>query len=382
MPTPPCVKRGSGTGVGRWTAKGVVSASSLPESRAAGPWAFGDARAASRPRSGSSFLAALGTAVPRATGVRFQPRRPRPKEQRPVATLSGIRQCLIGQAVRACPDVVSGSGLGHAALDARPVAKEMCHAHARPRSEPAGGSHGLPQTHDSDAGDLAARALAGGRPAALDAGAVLHLQASAGNASVSRLIGDEDDGPSRRVKDVLSSRGGRPLDPGTSQLMTQRLGEDFSDVRVHTDSAASESARAVNAHAYTVGSDIVFQSDRYAPESDTGRRMLAHELTHVVQQRSGPVEGSPIGGGVRVSIRPTATSAPPSTRPTGSWLEVRRRHRHPHRPCPRSSAVRSMPHRLSQSCSARAPRRKRKGGAGVMAPDAGRRRKRSRVAQA
>ena len=168
-------------------------------------------------------------------------------------------------------------------------------------SEPAGSSHGLPQTHDSDAGDLAARALAGGRPAALDAGAVLHLQASAGNASVSRLIGDEDDGPSRRVKDVLSSRGGRPLDPGTSQLMTQRLGEDFSDVRVHTDSAASESARAVNAHAYTVGSDIVFQSDRYAPESDTGRRMLAHELTHVVQQRSGPVDGSPIGGGVRVS---------------------------------------------------------------------------------
>jgi hypothetical protein len=168
-------------------------------------------------------------------------------------------------------------------------------------SEPAGGSHGLPQTHDTDAGDLAARALVGGRPAALDTGAVLHLQASAGNASVSRLIGDEDEGPSRRVKDVLSSRGGRPLDPDTNRLMTQRLGEDFSDVRVHTDSAASESARAVNAHAYTVGSDVVFQSDRYAPDTDTGRRMLAHELTHVVQQRSGPVAGSPIGGGVRVS---------------------------------------------------------------------------------
>jgi hypothetical protein len=83
--------------------------------------------------------------------------------------------------------------------------------------------------------------------------------------------------------------------------MTQRLGHDFGDVRVHTDAAASESARAVNAHAYTVGSDIVFQSDRYQPDTDTGRRMIAHELTHVVQQRSGPVDGTPVGGGVRVS---------------------------------------------------------------------------------
>jgi len=164
-----------------------------------------------------------------------------------------------------------------------------------------GGGHALPQAHESESGDLAARALAGGKPAALDAGAVLHLQASAGNASVSRLIADGEEAPSRRVRDVLSSRGGQPLDPRTSGLMTQRLGEDFSDVRVHTDTAASESARAVNAHAYTVGSDIVFQSDRYAPDTDTGRRMLAHELTHVVQQRSGPVAGDPIGGGVRVS---------------------------------------------------------------------------------
>jgi len=164
-----------------------------------------------------------------------------------------------------------------------------------------GGGHALPQTHESESGDLAARALAGGKPAALDSGAVLHLQSSAGNASVSRLIGDGEDAPSRRVRDVLSARGGTPLDRDTSRLMTQRLGEDFSDVRVHTDSAASESARAVNAHAYTVGSDIVFQSDRYSPGTESGRRMLAHELTHVVQQRSGPVAGESIGGGVRVS---------------------------------------------------------------------------------
>ena len=169
-------------------------------------------------------------------------------------------------------------------------------------NDPTGGGGARPHARDAEAGDLAARALAGGNPAALNTGALLHLQASAGNASVSRLVGEDEaaTGP-RRVRDVLSARSGAPLDPATSDLMTQRLGHDFSDVRVHTDTAASESARAVNAHAYTVGSDIVFQSDRYQPDTDSGRRMIAHELTHVVQQRSGPVDGTPVGGGVRVS---------------------------------------------------------------------------------
>jgi hypothetical protein len=57
----------------------------------------------------------------------------------------------------------------------------------------------------------------------------------------------------------------------------------------------------VNAHAYTVGSNIVFQRDQYDPGSDSGKHMLAHELTHVVQQRSGPVDGTSAGGGIRVS---------------------------------------------------------------------------------
>jgi hypothetical protein len=83
--------------------------------------------------------------------------------------------------------------------------------------------------------------------------------------------------------------------------MESRFGQDFSNVRVHTDSAASESAKSVNAQAYTVGSDIVFQSGNYNPGSDSGKHMLAHELTHVVQQRSGPVDGSDAGGGVKVS---------------------------------------------------------------------------------
>jgi hypothetical protein len=57
----------------------------------------------------------------------------------------------------------------------------------------------------------------------------------------------------------------------------------------------------VNAHAYTVGHNIVFQRDRYDPASDHGRTTLAHELTHVVQQRSGPVDGTDAGGGIKVS---------------------------------------------------------------------------------
>ena len=83
--------------------------------------------------------------------------------------------------------------------------------------------------------------------------------------------------------------------------MESRLGADFSDVRVHTDARASESAQSVQAQAYTVGTDVVFQSGKYAPESDSGKRMLAHELTHVVQQRSGPVDGTPAGGGIKIS---------------------------------------------------------------------------------
>jgi hypothetical protein len=69
--------------------------------------------------------------------------------------------------------------------------------------------------------------------------------------------------------------------------MEPRFGHDFSTVRVHADRQAAESARSVNALAYTVGSEIAFGPGRYAPESSAGRQLLAHELTHVVQQRAG-----------------------------------------------------------------------------------------------
>jgi len=85
-------------------------------------------------------------------------------------------------------------------------------------------------------------------------------------------------------------QGGRPLDLTTRGYFEPRFGTDFSAVRVHTNSQAVESARSVNAHAYTVGHDVVFNNGQYAPQSDSGKRLLAHELTHVVQQRSAPAE--------------------------------------------------------------------------------------------
>jgi len=78
--------------------------------------------------------------------------------------------------------------------------------------------------------------------------------------------------------------GGRPLPTPARSFFESRFGRDFGDVRVHTGSSADTSARSIQALAYTHGRDIVFRGDQYAPESAAGRRLLAHELTHVVQQ--------------------------------------------------------------------------------------------------
>jgi len=83
--------------------------------------------------------------------------------------------------------------------------------------------------------------------------------------------------------------------------MEAGLGYDFSRVRIHTDPDAAGSARAVHALAYTVGRDIVFGAGQYTPGTDGGKRLLAHELSHVLQQAAGPVDGNPISGGLKLS---------------------------------------------------------------------------------
>jgi len=85
------------------------------------------------------------------------------------------------------------------------------------------------------------------------------------------------------VHEVLRSPG-QPLDQSTRAFMEPRFDRDFSGVRVHTDARAAESAQQVNAQAYTVGHNIVVGAGRFAPETQSGRSLIAHELTHVVQQ--------------------------------------------------------------------------------------------------
>jgi hypothetical protein len=86
---------------------------------------------------------------------------------------------------------------------------------------------------------------------------------------------------------------GRPLEPALRQDMEQRFGHDFSRVRVHSGAAAEQSAREVNAQAYTVGHNMVFGTGRFAPGTREGRRLIAHELTHVVQQSE--ADGTNVG---------------------------------------------------------------------------------------
>jgi hypothetical protein len=110
------------------------------------------------------------------------------------------------------------------------------------------------------------------------------LKAKAGLLQRRAADGDRPPAVPAGVQEALRSPG-KPLDARTRAFMEPRFGHDFSNVRVHDDAQAAASARAVNAHAYTVGNDIVFDSGRYDASSETGRRLLAHELAHTIQQR-------------------------------------------------------------------------------------------------
>ena len=109
------------------------------------------------------------------------------------------------------------------------------------------------------------------------------------------------------VSSVIGDAG-HPLDSGVRSGMESRFGQDFGNVRVHTDPRAAESARAIDAKAYTVGNHIVFGSGAYDPSSPHGQHLLAHELTHTVQQ--GGIQRMPAEGlGVGSSVDPMETEA-------------------------------------------------------------------------
>ncbi|ROR97600.1 uncharacterized protein DUF4157 [Salana multivorans] len=160
-----------------------------------------------------------------------------------------------------------------------------------------------PQQHVTSVAPVRRAGPAGGEhanaapPGVLGASGILRLQREAGNGAVAGML-EEERSP---VLDVVGRGGGSPMESGLRRDMETRLGADFSDVRIHTDARAHDSARSVGARAYTVGSDVVFQREAFDPSSRAGRTTIAHELTHVIQQRSGPVAGSDAGNGVRVS---------------------------------------------------------------------------------
>jgi hypothetical protein len=88
-----------------------------------------------------------------------------------------------------------------------------------------------------------------------------------------------------------SRGGGRPLDPATREQVAPALGDPLADVRVHTGPEAEALARSVSARAFTTGTDVFFAEGEYRPATGDGDRLLAHELTHVVQQRGAPTSG-------------------------------------------------------------------------------------------
>jgi Domain of unknown function (DUF4157) len=121
----------------------------------------------------------------------------------------------------------------------------------------------------------------------LPTASVLALHQRIGNRGVTALL-DRGGAAPPIVRSALSDAG-RPLEPDVRAPMEARLGTDLGAVRVHVDERAAHAAEAVDAHAFTVGAHVVFGRARYDPASATGRGLLAHELTHAVQQDFAPV---------------------------------------------------------------------------------------------
>jgi hypothetical protein len=142
------------------------------------------------------------------------------------------------------------------------------------------------------------------------------------------------------VHEELQSPG-HPLDAGTRSFMEARFGHDFGRVRVHTSAGAAASARAVNALAYTVGNDVVFGQGQYAPQSSAGRSLIAHELTHTLQQAEAP-KAVP----ARLPIGPVRDDREWEAEQNALGLA-------PHIPVPRPAPVLSVPvlRRLPAACS-------------------------------
>jgi hypothetical protein len=158
-----------------------------------------------------------------------------------------------------------------------PTSQEEMKSSRRKRSQPA-------KTTPAAAGGEAARPLAS-------------LQRQVGNRAVQRLLAQRSADGSTELDDDTAGRinqqrgGGQPLDSGAQKQMAESTGEDFSQVKVHTGPEADTLNHQLGAKAFTTGQDVFFRSGAYQPHTTSGQELLAHELTHVVQQRQGAVSG-------------------------------------------------------------------------------------------
>lgn len=112
---------------------------------------------------------------------------------------------------------------------------------------------------------------------------------------------------------------GQPMPDGSRRFFESRFGQDFSNVRLHTDGAAAKSAQSINALAYTTGNNIVFNAGQYSPGTESGQRLMAHELTHVVQQ-TGTVQRKQE---ISFELEPTATKGTTAREKVKNWIKDR-----------------------------------------------------------
>jgi hypothetical protein len=141
----------------------------------------------------------------------------------------------------------------------------------------------VPKTHPGVSGERA-----------YQASVLLNLQRTVGNQAVQHLLAQRhSDQDGCELDADITARinraraGGQPLDPVLQESMGQKMNYDFSPVRVHTDLEADALSRELGALAFTVCYDIFFKQGAYQPHTQTGKELIAHELTHVIQQTAG-----------------------------------------------------------------------------------------------
>ncbi len=170
---------------------------------------------------------------------------------------------------------------------------------SRPNALPAQPTPSLQQSAARVDAEAHAEQLRASGDAKQTSQSLLVLQRRYGNQHVQRVVSlsRSDKGESAAVPGQVpppieqrihrARGGGRGLDSGVRAQMESAFATDFSDVRIHTDGEADSLNRSLNARAFTVGSDVFFRSGNYQPGNTSGRELLAHELTHVVQQGGG-----------------------------------------------------------------------------------------------